>query len=502
MTIKVIVKVNAQAQAGMSILSSTSVQNVTLEYMATRRRVFAYINDDIQAANMIGFVQSLSNEDGDPLAADSLQDIIAKGYKAMTTGANIDTKEIYVDVIPEEKATKKTVTLNASADIEAAMKSIIDNNIMSEAEVKERLSYMKDPEYVRIPFADELILNVFKYIYNKGKQDGVRIPRTLYKDNYSFVDEYKEVSIVAICTNKILCGHHVIFQGDKSVGKTVMVETISWLLNKPIQRAQANERMTADHLFGAKTTAKAEIMDFSKEESQRLALLSLKASRGDDLTDAELAEAAMWNAASARSQAPMIIEEDGPLKLALKNGCVFNLEEANLLNPNTMGVLNNCNDGSKFVQTASGVIEIASGYVFIGTQNTGKAYVGTNKQNAASMSRIDFVVFPYNKDIKKILIEAVSDQTRDRLTDGYFTQVNKFYCEVKTMFENGAVSDTAMNIRGMIRALNEVASVNIGGKTFKPMTSLQQALRTCVIEANEEDAKNQSLIRCLQAVTL
>ena len=243
-------------------------------------------------------------------------------------------------------------------------------------------------------------------------------------------------------------------------------------------------------------------MKFSEAESIRLSLLSLRADKGDVLTDEDYADVAKWKAAIARSQAPMIVEEDGPLKLALKNGEVFNLEETNLLNPNTMGVLNNCNDGSSFVQTASGVIEINPGYVFMGTQNTGSSYVGINKQNAASMSRIDFIKFPYNKDIKNILIEAVKDETKDVLTDAYFTAANKFYIAVSTEYKNGAVSDASMNICGIIRALDEVASVNVGGTIFKPMTTLKQALKTCVIDVDEENADNQNLLRILDSISL
>lgn len=59
-----------------------------------------------------------------------------------------------------------------------------------------------------------------------------------------------------------------------------------------------------------------------------------------------------------------------------------------------------------------------------------------------------------------------------------------------------------MNIRGIIRALDEVASVNVGGTIFKPMTTLKQALNTCVIDVDEENADNQNLLRILDSISL
>lgn len=96
-------------------------------------------------------------------------------------------------------------------------------------------------------------------------------------------------------------------------------------------------------------------MKFSEAESIRLSLLSLRADKGDVLTDENYADIAKWKAAIAHLQAP----------------------------------------------------------------------------------------------IKNILIEAVKDETKDVLTDAYFTAANKFYIAVSTEYKNGAVSDASMNIRGI-----------------------------------------------------
>ena len=501
------IKVTAQAVRGTAVIANNEkVSEVILVYNEARRRVFAYDTEEI-ATNLLGFVQSVEDEDGNALAVDPLVDVIAKGYKA--TIESLESGIINLVIIPAEVKKKAIIEASSTSEVGETITKIVDAGILTKEECDVRYNYLTDLDYVRVKLPEDLIRSVFNYIYANGKrQSGAVIaPRTLYKDKYSFVDEYKEKSIIAVCLNKTLIGQHTMYVGDKSVGKTVMVETVNWILNKPMQRVQANDKVTEESLFGMKTTAPAEIMTFTKEESIFAALLSLKAKRGDNLTDEELMTVARWEAASARSQAPMIIQEPGPLTLALTLdtvGCTLNVEEANMLQPNAMAVLNNCNDGSKFVQTASGQLKIGQGYTFMGTQNAGKSYTGINKQNAASMSRLAFIRFPYNKDIKDILEVAVSDRVRERLTKGYFDACNKFYMEVMLAFNKPTpqVSDDCLNIRGLVRALEEVASVNIGNeKTFKPLIRLKEAIKTNVVDVSERDKDNNVILEALGSIS-
>lgn len=507
MKLRAKVKVTAQAVKGTSVIANNEqVKEVVLVYNEARKRVFAYANEE-NPANLLGFIQSIEDEEGNPLAADPLVEIIAKGYKAIIE--NTESGAINIEVVPTEVKKKVIVEASSKSEVGELITKIIKANILTKEECDARYSYLTKIDYVRVKIPEDLIRSVFEYIYANGRRNkgAVIEPRTLYKDKYSFVAEYKDKSIIAVCLNKTLIGQHTMYVGDKSVGKTVMVETVNWVLNKPMQRVQANDKVTEESLFGMKTTAPAEIMTFTKEDSINAALLSLKARRGDALTEEELMIVAKWDAASARSQAPMIIQEPGPLTLALtldEVGCTLNVEEANMLQPNAMAVLNNCNDGSKFVQTASGQLKIGKGYTFMGTQNAGKAYTGINKQNAASMSRLSFIRFPYNKDIKDILEVAVSDRVRERLTKGYFDACNKFYMEVMLAFNKPTpqVSDDCLNIRGLVRALEEVASVNIGNEqTFKPLIRLKEAIKTNIVDVSERDKDNNIILESLGAIS-
>lgn len=82
------------------------------------------------------------------------------------------------------------------------------------------------------------------------------------------------------------------------------------------------------------------------------------------------------------------------------------------------------------------------------------SYVLTD-ENYADIAKWKAAIAHSQAPIKNILIEAVKDETKDVLTDAYFTAANKFYIAVSTEYKNGAVSDASMNIRGIIRALDE-----------------------------------------------
>lgn len=507
------IRVNAQAQAGTTMLSTgTNEESVELIFDKTKRRVFAYVGEDVSPQNLLGFVKmaTIISDDGEEAVTnDTVVDVIAKGYTA--TAIHCEDKEIIVSVIPEEKVVKdnKNSIEDLSAEIKETMNKIVENGILTENECLTRYNYLTDLSYTRVPLPKDLLLNIFSFILDNGKRNvgSVITPRTLYKDKYDFVSEYKDKSIIAICLNKTLIGQHTMYVGDKSVGKTVMVETVNWVLNKPMQRVQANDKVTEETLFGMKTTAPAEIMKFSEEEAINASYLALKFQSGEKLNAEELDLVARWNAAKARSQAPMIIQEPGPLTLALTlngTGCTLNVEEANMLQPNAMAVLNNCNDGSKFVQTSSGQLKIGTAYTFMGTQNEGKSYTGTNKQNTASMSRLSFIRFPYNKTIKDILEVSVSDKVRERLSSGYFEACDKFYIGIMNAYNKPTplVSDDCLNIRGLKRALEEVASVNIGtDKKFIPMVSLREAIKTNVVDVSERDKDNELINRLLESIS-
>lgn len=74
---------------------------------------------------MIGFVQSLSDNNNNPLTVDSCVDILTLGYTAKVTGCDESKKEIYVLVIPDAKPIAKNgQNINCSAEIQKIIADI------------------------------------------------------------------------------------------------------------------------------------------------------------------------------------------------------------------------------------------------------------------------------------------------------------------------------------------------------------------------------------------
>ena len=58
-------------------------------------------------------------------------------------------------------------------------------------------------------------------------------------------------------------------------------------------------------------------------------------------------------------------------------------------------------------------------------------------ENYADIAKWKAAIAHSQAPIKNILIEAVKDETKDVLTDAYFTAANKFYIAVSTEYKNG-----------------------------------------------------------------
>lgn len=99
-----------------------------------------------------------------------------------------------------------------------------------------------------------------------------------------------------------------------------------------------------------------------------------------------------------------LIFQDGPLTMAMRSGCLFLIDEFDLLSPATAAGLNPILDGAPLVIAENGgeVVKPEPGFRFIATGNTAGAgdntgiYQGTERQNAAMMDRfwVEQVAYP------------------------------------------------------------------------------------------------------------
>lgn len=480
------IKVQSPSTYGEGRTKAVSGAKVEFEKNGTKFEAFA---ERDASSKPFGFITSCINEgSAEAVVGDELKSILDRGYMADIESVNGPAYIISMKTI--EKCKPNNTRRDLSDGISAAKQRVIDEGIMTESEVNEIINYLKSEKMLRIPAPDALIIRTLEQM--KKWDTPVIPPKSRFIDRYEGVAEYENNSIVTVCLNKALNGQPTVYEGDKSVGKNVMAETISWLLHRPYGKITFGEKMSSEDLTGARTTAPTLVSKFSKEEAVKRILLQNAYKTGGNLSEEALMKVIEWEYAVVMSQTPQIKVEETPLVDAVRNGGVFIADEMNHGNANTVGSLNGLLDGSPTFQTAAlGRIMVHPDFVFIATQNNGSKYTATNKLDAATMSRVGTVVFPYNESIKSILIEAVKEETRMNLSDAYFNACDKLYQGIKKCVKDNSISDEALNVRGFVSALNETASVMNG---VKPMISLRDAIRTCVLSSCVKDRDNAILI--------
>ena len=497
------VKVPVTCMAGMELIDNrVKGANVIFNVNSRTGRVECFLDnpDGITDEQKIGFVTLIVNENGENETLDSLKEDLLSDYIATT--CNVSGRNLIIEFNSQNSqfeefaqpaignnndGTTHVKSLSLSQNVQDAVKRTIDENILTKEEADAILEYLTSERYTRIPVPNELVVKLFNQMQKWDVP--VPTPKSKFIDRYKSEPLYKDISIVTVCLIKALNHQATIYQGDKSVGKNVMAETIFWLMHVPYGKTTFNEKMTPDDLTGARTTAASEVSAFSDEDAKRS--IELENADLDKLSEDDKTLVMSWKLAKARSQTPSITVEKTPIIDAIRYGYGFIADEINHGNANLIGSMNGLLDGSKTFETASiGKVEINPGFVLIGTQNAGSKYTATNRLDAATLSRVSIVEFPYSNSILDILEEAVLSETKERLKKEYFKACDAFYMDVCKLFKQGAMSDAAMNVRGIVAALNETASVSVGSSKFIPAIPLKMSMKTCVINSCIEDKDN------------
>ena len=441
---------NGTAPAGEPILVQTG------------NRWALYLSDT-DKKNACGFLETVINTaDGTELVAQELEEIVSTGYEITFRGLTDKPNTFLIElkeIIPDAKGR------SASGDYADEIDRIKKAGICSETELLERIDVLQSYDC-----SDKLIRAVLAS-YRKPHR-AVRRPKAIY------VNPYKGFNPIKRTIMKALDGKAVTLIGPKSVGKNVAVETVAWLLNEGLYMHTFNRFMTAEDIYGSKSTRPAEINGYTSEELEQMALCDVRAGYGDLLTEEEMELSAKFRSLSAQAPAIAIKQEISELTECMMHGGIYCANEMNLAESNFFsGVFNDLTDGTSFKAVPGlGKIDIHPRFRIIGTQNGGTgdgSYLGTNEQNEATMSRFAGIQFPYANTVKKQLISAVG---RDALDDKYFTQCEELY----KAFYNGSqkqhvVQDNCLNIRGMVSALKIVSE-------FPEDTTLYQEILDNVVE--------------------
>lgn len=441
--IKMLDEMNAGDTLPVKVLLSVNGNSGTLE---------AYV-DEVAKPNAIGMVQT-SDE-----LIEVMHDIEDEkcSYVLQLVGHNGNLMQGNL---------KLTYVQNKEVRVDTSVFDDLKNKIVSEGicsaeDLERNINVMKAH---RCP--DELIRTVLSS-YRKYEKRAC-VPKTIYIDPNP---KSKEASLFSLCLLNTMIGAATIYEGDKSVGKNVCAETVAMVLNMPYYMITFNRGMTADDIYGTKSTDNSAASMLTEDMAEDY----LRCQMGEQAFD--MRSAATFEYLKAKAASVSIVQEQSCLVEWLKNGGVMCFNEMNMADANFFASFaNQITDGSGFIDIPGyGNVKINKDCILIGTQNA--EYTGTCEQNDATMSRFGCIQFDYPSSIKAQLQAVVG---KDTLDSKYFTQTDDFYKVLLKAVHKGQVDNSCLNIRGFIRAL--LATAKIPGLTTLRQQIGIHVINTCPID--------------------
>lgn len=363
---------------------------------------------------------------------------------------------------------EETAEAQVAADIKSLARSEKEKleNLIGKEETEKRLSFMAgfgltEKLYPKLFLKFmELVISII----SSRKEAGLGLipePATL------FITHNKKSDANALLTmaQGMVAGRSVCLEGPMARGKNVAWESMAWLTCCEQIRLQWDARTNKGSAFchestdnEAKNSMTVErLADFLSwlVEAFRIKIFRKK-------PDSE--EGLKFGLDVIKSMSPSLKMVNGPILEALELanrgiGVILLNDELNLGDPNTVsGFLNDLMDGHSPSIYVAGVGEIPINHdrLFIGaTQNgVGGDYIGTRKQNIATMSRLQTVIMEGSSSVLPILRTA--EFSKD-VSEEDLLLIDKIYKEFDRGVTSGEYPESSLNIRGFKGAVDAVA---------------------------------------------
>jgi hypothetical protein len=261
---------------------------------------------------------------------------------------------------------------------------------------------------------------------------------------------------------------------------------LAFLFNKEYFVIQLNENTSDGDVYGEKSTDNSAANAITWDMAFQAIKAQTMIAKGETPSDETMKAYADFEMYKSLASSVKIVQALGVWVQWLQRGGIMVLNEMDMADANFFSQLvNMILDGTGFMTVPGyGRVDVNPECVLIGTQN-GASYAGTNTQNSASISRFDKYILPQPQDVMGQLKAACKGQGFE-VDDKYLIACNEFYKDLllktgMTGFE-GVLSDTCLNIRGMVRALKAVV-------TFDYEVTLKERLKISVVNACSDDER-------------
>lgn len=380
---------------------------------------------------------------GDFISFETLNNLVEDGCTIRIIGKTKDGKLI-TEAIPslEPKKTDKQQRKAEGKDLE----NEIVKNILPESEWKMRRA------------------SLIRYNIRPGSKEYNNFIKKILKSESGYIApkpnidyEQGKEGAMSLLIRATAAGNFTILEGPMGCGKNVAIETLAWLLNYKLYQLNCSRDTTITDMVGYQTTAPKPTMD---KDTIKKVVASLLLNQGE--REESFEEIVEFVDTALRSMSPELEMIYGVVAKAIMEanegtGVILDIDEMNLCDPNTLsGMFNVLSDGhSKTIYlTGIGEVPIPENLILVGTQNPcGGSYVGTQKQNVATISRFGTIKVGYPTSIIKVLTQYAETRGREIHPD-YLDALNKLYKQLVGFIQTDQIPDTALNVRGLQRAVD------------------------------------------------
>lgn len=387
-------------------------------------------------------------------------DEVVKGnaYELNADTIFVEFEHIKIDIAAKERERAENLFV-------AEKQRLLDENILTEDEIEDRLKLME--EY-NLPLS--VILDVFKSMTVLDEESKLLVPT---KPETTFKD-YDDIMKQAFAFISIRS--HLLLNGPSATGKNVAVRTIAYLLNRPLYEMSLNRQTDASDLLGDKTLTNHVVNPFLKQPNPALSYQENMLNTLENMVSVLYAQNQKGQA--VEFQAESFVK-------AMETGAVFCFDEINTTSAALMSILNSSLDarGSIYVP-GYGYVQAHPNFVAIGTMNVGAEYAGTSNLNQALNTRFTTIFFKYASSIMDVLRSECPTATEDHVK-----KTNQVYASLVDAIEGERepLPESCMNIRGFIRGLN--AAQTLG---------LKQALTTAVANSIADRFDRETVLSIIE----
>lgn len=292
--------------------------------------------------------------------------------------------EIQISKEIEEKMQKE--------DMERVIKEIVEREIDTEENMKEKIGYFEENKIPMLLFMD--ILKTYTNTeYGEEDKALIKKPETLYIDKEGHMKR---------TLNNITKGKNVALIGDKASGKTTLAETVAWIMNRPLLTLSLSRDTDKYDIWGTKT------IDYNEEGKSE------------------------------------VVFQDGPLTKAIKRGYMVILDEMNVADNGILVNMHSVLDHRKevLIPDIGTPIKAHDNFLVMATQND-ETYQGTNKLNPALKSRFIWLKLNPVEDIKGLLVRK-----KPNVKPEVLEILNTIYVGIRELVKGGEISGKSLDIRG------------------------------------------------------